>query len=571
MTGVWHSEIPLPDYPANLARMLNENAARFAEGPIYQEVHDGRMEPLPWAWFQAEVAVIQAWLQTGGFAVGDRLAILSRNRREMLELELAVMALGGIAVPIFAGYSPDQTNALVEFCRPAIVAVADQSQYDKLTSPDAFSAVIHFDNISAQSGTNQVAFTELLAHSTTEPAIAGNDIPTGTVALMMYTSGTMGKPKCVQLTHGNILSQQAAMRVLWNLSASDRLLSYLPWHHSFGGIFEKYAAITNGAVLSLEHGFGKDLEVLLENWRRVKPTIFFSVPRIYQEIITRTAQDPEIDRLIFHDQLRFIFTAAAPLPSNISAVFEQRGIPVIEGWGLTETSPCCTVTDPTLEREPGAVGRPIPGVDLKLADDGEILVKGANVMTGYFDNPEATAEAFTDDGWFRTGDVGEFTATGLRLISRRDRIFKLSNAEKVVPAEIENLIAADCVFLAQAYVTGGGRDFPVVLLFPNRAMLSMLPDSSRLKDGCQCPRSLDELASCLKNCLRLMNGTISARFARPQVALLLDRELSIDNAELTPSMKLAPNVMGKIFKAHIDYLYCEGEQPEQKTYVIQLV
>lgn len=570
MTRVWRSEVPLPSYPANLARMLNENAARFAERPIYQEVRDGRLQPLSWERFQAEVAAIQSWLRAADFAPGDRLAILSRNRREMLELELAAMSMGGLTVPIFTGYPPNQTNTLVNFCEPKLVAVADQDQFAKLQSPQAFSAVIHFDDVTVSGGAHLVPFGELLAQPGSHGEVAGDQLPADTIALMMYTSGTMGRPKCVQLTHGNILSQQAAMRVLWNLSENDRLLSYLPWHHSFGGIFEKYAALTNGALLTLEHGHGKDLEVLLENWRRVRPTIFFSVPRIYQQIATRAMQDPQIEQLIFHDRLRFIFTAAAPLPGNISALFEQRGIPVIEGWGLTETSPCCTVTDPGLEREPGVVGRPIPGVQLKLASDGEILVKGANVMSGYYHNPQATAAAFTRDGWFRTGDVGEFTAGGLRLISRQDRIFKLSNAEKVIPAEIENLFAADCAFLAQAYLAGNGRDYPVVLLFPNRAMLAMLPDSSQVKEGCRRPRSLADMARCLKDCLSVLNRSIEAKYARPQAALLLDRELSIENEELTPSMKLAPNVVGQVFKANIEYLYGNGEAPPEKAYIIKL-
>ena len=178
--------------------------------------------------------------------------------------------------------------------------------------------------------------------------VTGLDVPADTVSLMMYTSGTMGRPKCVQLTHGNILSQQAAMKALWDLNQEDRFLSYLPWHHSFGGIFEKFAAIVNGATLSLENGYGKDIGTLLKNWSHVRPTVFFSVPRIYQEIAIRATQDPVIEKTIFHDELRFVFTAAAALPKNIADLFANYGVPVIEGWGLTETSPCCTTTDPNI-------------------------------------------------------------------------------------------------------------------------------------------------------------------------------------------------------------------------------
>ncbi|MFQ6615741.1 MAG: AMP-dependent synthetase/ligase [Fidelibacterota bacterium] len=559
---VFRSDHSLPEYPRNLAVMLNENAHKFDQSPIYQEVRDGRYVPLSWSAFQKEVASIQTFLARLGLKKGDRVAILSRNRQEMLETELAVMAMGAVSVPIFAGYPGARANSLVRFCEPTLVAVSDQEQYDKLSSPGDFAGIVHFDPLDSPGTGNLIPFRELLESDGTPGEIKGTGVSSGAVALMMYTSGTMGRPKCVQLTHGNILSQQSAMRVLWKLSHRDRFLSYLPWHHSFGGIFEKYAAITNGAVLSLENGYGKNTDALLENWEKVHPTVFFSVPRIYQELVTRALQDRAVDRVIFHEGLRFVFTAAAPLPENISRIFEERGIPVVEGWGLTETSPCCTVTDPNLPRKRGVVGKPIPGVEVRLADDGEILVKGPNVMKGYFKNEEATREALSEDGWFRTGDVGEFTEQGLRLISRKDRMFKLSNAEMVVPTEIENLIVKDCAFLSHAFVAGSGRDYPVALLFPNKSMFSQMPDEGRLKKGCRRPRSLEQLSRCLRTCLRELNQALNIPYYRLGSTMLLDRQLTIENQELTPSMKLAPNVVGKVFKADIERLY--GSKPDNE-------
>ncbi len=513
---------------------------------------------------------IQNILEDRGLSPGDRVAFLSRNRQEMLELELAVMAMGAIAVPIFAGYSEKFSDSLVNFCQPKFVTVADQEQFDKLSNPQSFQNIIHFDPVNSSKSNNLVVFAELLSFSSDSDKIKGEGVSATSVALMMYTSGTMGKPKCVQLPHRNILSQQAAMRVLWNLDHEDRFLSYLPWHHSFGGIFEKYAAITNGAVLSLEHSFGRDINILLNNWKMVCPTVFFSVPRVYQEIVTRALQKQEIYDLIFHKDLRFVFTAAAPLPKNISDVFEKRGVPVIEGWGLTETSPCCTITDPEVPRQPGVVGKPIPGVSLKLADDGEIMINGPNVMKGYFNNPEATKKVLSSDDWFATGDVGEYTETGLRLISRKDRIFKLTNAEKVVPTEIENLIIKDCAFLSHAFVTGGGHDYPVALLFPNKTMFSQMPDESSLKEGCECPHGLKDFALCLDRCLKNLNNSIDEKYSRIKSAMLVDYELSIENAELTPSMKLAPNVVCKVFKANIENLYGSDEVLSEKVYIIEL-
>ncbi len=570
---IWKSDKSLPEYPRNLAVMLNSNVERLGNRPLYQEVKNGEFKPLTWPEFQNEVISIQKYLIGVGLKKGDRVAILSPNRREMLETELAIMSMGAVAVPIFAGYSPDQAQMLVDFCDPAFVVVADNNQFKKIKFPEKYGIIIHFENITGNQAKNLVPFSDLLQSQNQNGKIAGEEIDSDTICLMMYTSGTMGKPKCVQLTHRNILSQQAAMKILWKIDHNDRLLSFLPWHHSFGGIYEKYSALYNGALLSLEHGFGKNIDTLIENWKRVKPTAFFSVPRIYQQIVTQVMKNPELEKEIFHDKLRFIFTAAAPLPKSISDVFEKRGIPVYEGWGLTETSPCCTVTDPSVPREAGVVGKPIPGVSIEIANDGEILVKGPNVMKGYFRNPEATKAVLLDDDWFATGDVGDFAETGLRLISRKDRIFKLSNAEKVVPTEIENLIIENCCYLSHAYVTGSGKDFPVVLLFPNKAMFSQKMDESRITLNCSCPADVRDLSHCLVNCLSKLNHKIDAGYMRLSSAMLIDHELSIEREELTPSMKLAPNVIARAFKAHIEKLYGNGNGDgitSEEVYVLTL-
>ena len=568
--NTYSSSIPLPEYAMNMAVLLQTNSVKFSDKPIYQDVQNGTYTLLAWNKFFIRVKAIQSWLLSNSFKRGDKMVFLSRNCQEMLELELAVMAMGGISVPIFSGYPADQANRLLEFCESTFAAVADQDQFEKIKSPKNIKKIIHFSSLGNHDLVNLVPFADLISHEPKSNEIMGLDIHPDTVSLMMYTSGTMGLPKCVQLTHKNILSQQAAMKALWDLNHQDRFLSYLPWHHSFGGIFEKFAAVVNGAVLSLEHGYGKDLDILLNNWKKVKPTVFFSVPRIYQAIATRVMQDKEVEEMIFHDDLRFVFTAAAPLPKNIADLFEDHGIPVVEGWGLTETSPCCTITDPTIAREQGVVGEPIPGVLVKIADDGEILVKGPNVMTGYYHNPEATAEVLVEDDWFKTGDVGEYTKTGLKLISRKDRIFKLINGEKVVPTEVENLIAKDCAYLAHAYLYGRGKNHPVLLVFPNKSLFSQKPDESLLSQDCKCPEGMDDYFNCLSDCLLKWNNANDTKFSRYKKAMLIDYELSIENEELTPSMKLAPNVVGKVFKAEIESLYNPLESKSEDVYIINM-
>jgi len=386
----------------------------------------------------------------------------------------------------------------------------------------------------------------------------------------MYTSGTMGTPKCVQLTHRNILSQQAALDIVWDLDESDRFLSYLPWHHSFGGIFELFTALYNGATISLESSYGKEPETILDNWRQVRPTVFFSVPKVYQSLVELTKGSKEAEEMFFNSGLKFVFTAAASLPARISKEFENRGITVIEGWGLTETSPCCTLTDPNIKRASGIVGKPIPGVQVRIAEQDEILIKGPNVMVSYYDNEEANRDTFTEDGWYRTGDVGVITPGGLKLISRKDRIFKLSNGEKVVPTDLEQAIETKCHYVSYAIVSGSGEQHPVALIFPNKKLLKNPDYEISPRDGCFCPRNLNELGRCLNGCLHDANSTIGQKFAKVKSAAIIDDHLTLDNNTLTPSMKVAPkNVVDK-YKGHLQNLYGDDVPVEEEVYVIEL-
>jgi len=310
---------------------------------------------------------------------------------------------------------------------------------------------------------------------------------------------------------------------------------------------------------------------ILENWKLIKPTIFFSVPVVYQALVDIILEDEKAEEEFFHPELKFVFTAAAPLPKHISDEFEKRNIPVIEGWGLTETSPCCTLTDPKVKRESGVIGSPIPGVSIKIADDGEILVKGPNVMVGYYKNDKANEGIFNEDGWYCTGDIGEITDTGLRLITRKDRIFKLLNAEKIIPTKLEDSITSKCHFISYALVEGSGKNYPVALLFPNRRLLNRPEDSIDLElEDCVCPNSIEELSNCLHKCLFDVNCSLKQKFARIKAAMLIDDNLSVENKTLTPSLKLAPNNVKEIYKAHIEKLYGADSNIREHVYIIPL-
>ena len=552
-----------------ISQLILRNAKKYSGKIVFSEKQNGKYSGITWAELYERILNISFNLKKRGFSRGDKFVIFSPNRLEMLELELAIMASGGVAVPIFAYFHKETAELLINHCDAKFLAAAGELQLGRVEKINV-EEIFVFDKNTGNYFSNQSDFQELLVQREDKSYELSMVHMTDDVCLNMFTSGTMGIPKCVQITHGNILSQQAGLSRYGKVNENDRFLSYLPWHHSFGGIFELFTALYNGATISLESGYGKDPETIFENWKLVQPTVFFSVPKVYQALFHLACTSSEAEELFFHSQLKFIFTAAASLPQKLSDEFEKRKIPVLEGWGLTETSPCCTLTDPGRKRKTGVVGFPLPGVTIRLADDGEIQVKGPNVMKGYYKNDDANRSVFTEDGWFCTGDIGEITEDGLKLITRKDRIFKLSNGEKVIPSDLEKLIEMKCHYISFAMVVGSGEEYPVALLFPNRKLLEQPHYSISPEEGCFCPRDLEELSRCLHGCLHDANCGIKQNFSKIQAAMIIDDELSVESNTLTSSMKLAPKNVVNAYRAHLDKLYGADNPLENEVYIINL-
>jgi long-subunit acyl-CoA synthetase (AMP-forming) len=544
----------------NIGTLVLDNAARYAAAPAFAERVDGPYCLRTWTDVGEDVLRLAAWLLSQREAAGaswqGRVAFITGNSYARHVAELATMACGLVSVPIFAGYPAELMAELLRFSATDLL-VTDQP--DKLPGLDSHCLPPRLllltkpatgDGRAYAAGGGRVEHVEHVAQvlaAAPDAATRGRverelrSVAADDVCLIMYTSGTSGFPKGVQLSHRNLLSQQQALAQCWQPEPGLRMLCYLPWHHSFGGLFERLFAVAFGGCLALDDGCGKDIDRLLVNFAEIRPQVFFSVPKIYQEIAVLVQARPALERAFFHPELKFVFTASAPLPLSASAVFRAHGVPVLEGWGLTETSPCCSLTPLSLDRTPGVVGWPIPGVELALAEDSEILVRGPNVMRGYFRNEAATAAAFTADGWFKTGDIGEFGAEGVRICSRKERMFKLSNGEKVFPPQIESRIHARCQFVKYAYVFGSGQRAPHLLVFPNRQAFESCAGGGHCgDDGCARPHDCAQLAHCLSNCMAQINAQQATGFEMIRRALVVDRELSIDDNELTPSFKLIP-------------------------------
>jgi len=531
--------------------MLQRNAVRFASRLAYQERRDGTWHGVTWGALLDDVIALGHFLRSVGVRAGDRVAAIAPNRGDLLVTELATMGLGAIYTPIFAGYPVAQLQELVDRVEPIVLLLANPTHLSQLTAPGSVRAVVNLGTADTVSARPVVSFADALRRGRNAGGSARDWIDAAAAmdpslpALMMFTSGTSGPLKGVVLTHDNILSQRRALSAIWDVTADDRFLSYLPWHHSFGGIFEKYTALYHGATLSIDDSLGKDFAVLLRNWKDVQPTVYFSVPKIYQQLVVHAQAHAEDEDVVFHPGLRFVFTAAAPLPAGISAYFAARHIPVLEGWGLTETAPCCTLTDLHEPRTvPGMIGYPIPGVTVAIAPDGEILVQGPNVMQGYFRDDGATRRALPGDGWFHTGDLGELQGASLRLVSRKDRVFKMLNAEKVIPTGIENRLAGMNPYIRHVIVTGSGRDFLSALIFP---------DYFRIREefGDDTATAERVVKDSLRATVLAFNREHAVKYEHIQAFVVVSRELTVEDQELTPSLKVR---VGNVLERNGEYL-----------------
>jgi long-subunit acyl-CoA synthetase (AMP-forming) len=577
------SKIALGSTTANVGTLFINNGKNFANKPAFAQRINGQYHYWNWQQLTQDIYKLASYLLTLGLALNSnasatnddssnaRIAFVAGNNYQRLVCEMAVMSCGFISVPIFAGYPSDTMAKLIEFSQVDLL-ITDLPQKIANLNAKVIPANLLILNDNEQHGLERLAscecFDNILAadHLSALQVDKIKDVFIGVapkqLALIMYTSGTSGFPKGVQLSHENLMSQQQALVELWQPQPNMRFLCYLPWHHSFGGLFERFFALHSGGCLAIDDSCGKNVDQLLRNFAEIKPHVYFSVPKIYQEIVARVLSDAQVEKDFFHSELKFVFTAAAPLPMSTSDVFSNQGVPVVEGWGLTETSPCCTLTSyvgdsadleqaANLNRVAGVVGDPIPGVELTMGDENEILVRGKNVMSGYFNNPIATAKAFTPEGWFKTGDIGEFTPDGVKIISRKERMFKLDNGEKIFPAQIEDSVNSHCKFIKYAFVFGAGERHPFIIMFPNSDLFSASLAQNSADHGCVNPKNASCLAKCLRKCIKEINDARPAGFEQIERALIINRELTLEANELTPSFKLIPSKIEQHYQEYI--------------------
>jgi long-chain acyl-CoA synthetase len=544
-----------------------------------------------------------------GVEAGDRVAIVAESRPEWLIADLAILAAGGVTVPIYPTLSAPQAKYILNDCGAKAAIVSTREQLEKIQiirhELPHLGAVILMDGWTAADSPSVVSFASVLERGhqrMTGEWGAGREfrdrarqVRPDALATIIYTSGTTGEPKGVMLSHGNLVSNLKAGALALQISHHDVALSFLPLSHGFERIVA-YIYLFTGVTLA----FAESLETVARDIKTVRPTLMTGVPRVFEKLHSRIMDkglaepgikaaifrwavgagqarghaalrgEPEgmigrlraalADRLVFHkirenlgDRVRYLVSGSAPLSPLIAEFFQGIGVPIIEGYGLTETAPILSVNPPAAPRV-GTVGRALPGVELRIAEDGEILARGPNVMMGYLNKPQATSEAIRE-GWFHTGDIGTIDEHGyLRITDRKKDLLVTSGGKKIAPQPIEEVIKRSPL-VAEAVLLGDRRKFAAVLIVPEFRALER-----RLKELGRPPASRDELAAredvraLYKEIVDALNRDL-AQFERIKKLAILPVELSIASGELTPSLKVKRKVIEERYRDEIEALY----------------
>ena len=545
---------------------------------------------------------------------GDRVAILSNNNPKWAMSDYAVICMGGATASVYPTLTSPQVKFILDDCESKVVITENREQADKvldfLDDSEFIKTVVVMDDDSYDRD-NVIAFSELTQLGEDHNSSAGFDFEerarsakADDLLTLIYTSGTTGNPKGVMLTHNNIVTNIKATYAVVTVESSDVYLSFLPLSHSYERTVGHFGMFSVGATVY----YAESIEKVSENIPEVRPSVMASVPRLYEKMYTRildkVAGDPALRQKIFwwaigvgrealkyrqkHEpmpaglkikhgiaeklvfsklkdrlggRLKFFSSGAAPLSGEIGEFFGAAGLIILEGYGLTETSPVMTLNSLDSFKF-GTVGHPISDVEVKIAEDGEILNRGPNTMKGYFKNEDATREAIDADGWFHTGDIGEFDEDGfLRITDRKKNLIVTSGGKNVAPAALENALITS-KYIEQLLVIGDNRNFISALIVPSfEALEGFAADKgiSETSPDALCRTSevqalFDaEVAAAMEN---------FARFERIRKVELLPKEWTIADNELTPTLKVKRRVVVERYKDVIDAMYA-APPPEE--------
>jgi long-chain acyl-CoA synthetase len=585
-----------------VARRFNRvDTLNYKKGDLWVSISSAEMI--------ARARRIAAGLYSLGVRPGDRVALLSESRAEWTLTDAGCILLGAVDVPIYPTLTAPQVRYILKDSGARVLVLADDAKYRALVEilkecPEVERLVFFESQAKSNAGISLAELEERGRElDQAQPELIdelARKVKPEDLATLIYTSGTTGEPKGVMLTHSNLTSNLVDSSQQLSFAEGDVALSVLPLSH----VFERqamYMYLYRGMAVY----YSEAIDKIGANLREVSPTILVGVPRIFEKIYARireraaaegklnvvllswavdlgkeyarqvlqprkpswwlSLQHKLASRLVFSrwkkafgGRIRLLVSGGAALPEELGLLYLGAGIPIIQGYGLTETSP--VITSCSLEENRmGTVGKPIRNVEVRVAADGEIETRGPNVMRGYYHKPEATREAFTEDGWFKTGDIGTIDADGfLRITDRKKELFKTSGGKYIAPQVIEQLIKGSR-FVNQVVLIGSERKFPAALIVPNWELVESYAQLKGIKaqsrgELCRNPRIID-----------LFERQVAAQtpdlaqYERVKKIALLENEFTIEGGELTPTMKVKRRVIDEKYRALISRIYEEAE------------
>jgi long-chain acyl-CoA synthetase len=595
--------------PTTLPEVFEFVARVHARPDLLNYKHDGSWIPISSADLLQRARWIAAGIYSLGIRRGDRVAILSESRPEWTLSDAGCIFLGAIDVPIYPTLTPAQVQYILKDSGARVLLLANEAKLREIQSilPNcpAVEHLIVFEKDS-ESKSTAISLEQLEARGQAF-ARQQNELlrdlelqaRPDDLATIIYTSGTTGEPKGVMLTHGNLVSNLVDSSEHFSFGIADSALSVLPLSH----IFEReamYMYLYRGMAVY----FADSLDNIGPNLREVQPTILVGVPRIFEKIYARIRQRATekgrasvallnwavniakdharhllgknsvplwlglqhklATKLMFSKwklalggRIRLLVSGGAALPEELALIYIGAGIPIIQGYGLTETSPVITASSIAVNRV-GTVGKPIRNVQVRIASDGEIETRGPNVMRGYYNKPAETRAVFSEDGWFKTGDIGTIDMDGfLRITDRKKELLKTSGGKYIAPQPIEQLIKGSR-FVNQVVLIGNGRRFPAALIVPDwervesYAQLKGIETRDRAQ-LCKHPRLIDLFERQVAEFTSDL-----AQFEKVKKIGLLENELTIEGGELTPTLKVKRRVVDEKYRDVIDALYADA-------------
>lgn len=595
---------------STISEMFDRITKKFSQEtrPFLMYKSEKQYRGITHAEFRKKVEHFALGLSTLGVKKGDTVAIISENRPEWVIADMASVLLGAVDVPIYPTLTAKQIEFILNDANVSIAVVSNQSQLNKVLKikeqVKALRKIILMTERSDASEDAMVMGISRIFELGREAESSHRNVIDEAVRLVkpedlltiIYTSGTTGSPKGVMLSHKNLTSNMIASASFMPFAPDDIFLSFLPLCHSFERMGGYYTAMACGATIA----YAESPETVSDNLLEIHPTVVTTVPRLFERIQSRlqkqiasssaarqrifywalgvgkrfvaaqrsgrvssilSAQHALADLLVFRKlkertggRIKFFVSGGAALPRELGEFFEALGIQIVEGYGLTETSPvlCANRLD---DYEFGTVGKPIPGVTIKLAADGEILAKGPNIMLGYYNNKKATEEAINKDGWFHTGDIGVFDARGmLRITDRKKHLFVSSGGKNIAPQPIENLFLQS-KYVDQFVLIGDKRMFLSALIVPDFDAIQEFADRNKIQYS-----SVTELVknpnvySIIEKDIQELQKDL-ANFERVRKFVLLDRPFSIEAGEITPTLKVKRKIIEERYGQVIEEMY----------------